>query len=176
MFVSCSGFHFLWVVDFPLFEPHENDPSEFCVRKWKHEVREEENMQINNVLVTALNSVSFLKWYGFSLFLVMVHGKQILLCIGKLQACHHPFTAPHPDDRSLVFSGKVSDVMEARAQHFDLVVNGIELGGGSVRLHDPEQQNFVLHSILKVCPVINYIVIVTSYYYCYYYIPWYFSI
>eukprot|EP00043_Microstomoeca_roanoka_P030077 m.24565 g.24565 ORF g.24565 m.24565 type:complete len:694 (+) comp9705_c0_seq1:100-2181(+) len=69
---------------------------------------------------------------------------------GRLQACHHPFTAPHPEDIDLLRTNPT----QARAQHFDLVVNGIELGGGSVRIHDPEMQLYVLQDILKEDPAV----------------------
>ncbi|HVM39262.1 MAG TPA: aspartate--tRNA ligase [Acidimicrobiia bacterium] len=49
---------------------------------------------------------------------------------------HHPFTAPHPDDLGIL----ESDPLAARSLAYDLVVNGIELGSGSVRIHDRELQ------------------------------------
>ncbi len=54
----------------------------------------------------------------------------------RLVAKHHPFTAPHFDDlEELEKLGK-----NARARAYDLVVNGYELGGGSIRINDPELQ------------------------------------
>ena len=50
---------------------------------------------------------------------------------------HHPFTAPHPDDVALFGTAKQG---EMRAQAYDLVMNGFEIGGGSIRIHDPEVQ------------------------------------
>ena len=44
---------------------------------------------------------------------------------------HHPFTAPHPDD-DLLGSG---DPSKARAIAYDLVYNGVEVGGGSLRIY-----------------------------------------
>ncbi|HXE59636.1 MAG TPA: aspartate--tRNA ligase [Gemmatimonadaceae bacterium] len=58
---------------------------------------------------------------------------------GALGAVHHPFTAPHPDDAELL----ASDPARARAQAYDVVLNGMELGGGSIRIHDPEMQRRV---------------------------------
>jgi aspartyl-tRNA synthetase len=55
---------------------------------------------------------------------------------GALGAVHHPFTAPHPDDVALLATAPWS----ARAQAYDLVLNGTELGGGSIRIGDPELQ------------------------------------
>lgn len=55
------------------------------------------------------------------------------------QAAHHPFTAPLQSDEELVRSGSFAAV-HARARSYDLVLNGVELGGGSVRIHDPELQ------------------------------------
>ena len=57
----------------------------------------------------------------------------------RLEAIHHPFTAPHPDD--------LSDLTTARAQAYDLVYNGTEVGGGSVRIHQREIQEQVFTAI-----------------------------
>ncbi|XP_032815019.1 aspartate--tRNA ligase, mitochondrial isoform X1 [Petromyzon marinus] len=83
---------FLWVVDFPLFLPREEDSSS-----------------------------------------------------GSLESAHHPFTAPHPDDADLIYA-RPQDV---RGQHYDLVLNGSEIGGGSIRIHDAALQKHVLHDVLK---------------------------
>ena len=55
---------------------------------------------------------------------------------GALAAVHHPFTAPHPDDVPLL----ASEPWKARALAYDLVLNGTELGGGSIRISDPAVQ------------------------------------
>jgi aspartyl-tRNA synthetase len=58
---------------------------------------------------------------------------------GRLNATHHPFTSPHPDDlRHLE-----SDPARVRAVAYDVVLNGMELGGGSIRIHDPAVQERV---------------------------------
>jgi aspartyl-tRNA synthetase len=82
---------FLWVVDFPLFEP---DP---------------------------------------------VTGAPVFV--------HHPFTAPHPEDVRLM----ESDPTRCRAQHYDAVYNGNELGSGSIRITDPAVQRIVF-GLLGVAP------------------------
>lgn len=50
---------------------------------------------------------------------------------GRLEALHHPFTAPNPDD--LRAAG--GDLRAARAVAYDLVYNGVEVGGGSLRIY-----------------------------------------
>ena len=57
----------------------------------------------------------------------------------RLEALHHPFTAPHPDD--------IGDLTTARAQAYDIVYNGTEVGGGSVRIHQREIQEQVFAAI-----------------------------
>ncbi|MBW4607610.1 MAG: aspartate--tRNA ligase [Hassallia sp. WJT32-NPBG1] len=57
----------------------------------------------------------------------------------RLEALHHPFTAPHPDD--------LSDLKTARAQAYDLVFNGFEVGGGSLRIYQRQIQEEVFEAI-----------------------------
>jgi aspartyl-tRNA synthetase len=87
--VTEGGLHFLWVVDFPLFEGLADD--------------------------------------------------------GRPIPAHHPFTMPHADDLSLLESAGASgeDLLKVRSQAYDLVLNGWELGSGSVRIHRPDLQQRV---------------------------------
>lgn len=55
----------------------------------------------------------------------------------KWNAVHHPFTRPHPDDMALLEAGEYGDI---RALAYDVVLNGVELGGGSIRIHEPDLQ------------------------------------
>ena len=61
----------------------------------------------------------------------------------RFVACHHPFTSPHPDDLDLL----QSDPGACRAVAYDLVLNGYELGGGSIRIHDAETQSLMFRTI-----------------------------
>ena len=82
--VTEGGLHFLWVVDFPLFEDVDE--------------------------------------------------------AGNPQPAHHPFTMPHSEDFALLDTGDPEDLLKVRSQAYDLVVNGWELGSGSVRIHRPDIQ------------------------------------
>ncbi|MBV8151043.1 MAG: aspartate--tRNA ligase [Candidatus Eremiobacteraeota bacterium] len=55
---------------------------------------------------------------------------------GEIAPAHHPFTAPAPGQEALIDT----DPLAMRAQHYDLVLNGYELGSGSIRNHDPRIQ------------------------------------
>jgi aspartyl-tRNA synthetase len=81
--VNEGGLHFLWVVEFPLFEALDDD--------------------------------------------------------GNPIPAAHPFTMPHPDDVDLL-DGAGEDLLAIRSVHYDLVLNGWELGSGSVRISQPELQ------------------------------------
>ncbi len=62
---------------------------------------------------------------------------------GRLEAVHHPFTAPLPEDADLL----ESDPAAVRADAYDLVLNGVELGGGSIRLHSARLQERVFAAL-----------------------------
>ena len=68
---------------------------------------------------------------------------------GRPVPAHHPFTMPHADDLALLDSGDPADLLSMRSQAYDLVLNGWELGSGSVRIHrsDLQQRMFALLGI-----------------------------
>ena len=64
-----------------------------------------------------------------------------------ISSTHHPFTAPKtPEDVDLL----LTDPLQVKADHYDLVVNGVELGGGSRRIHNAQVQDFVMREVLKM--------------------------
>ena len=66
---------------------------------------------------------------------------------GKLSAVHHPFTAPVDEDLPLL----ERDPLRVRAKAYDLVLNGVELGGGSIRIHRQDLQERVF-AVLGIAP------------------------
>ena len=65
----------------------------------------------------------------------------------RLEALHHPFCAPNKDDLGDDPDAWMERLPQARAQAYDLVLNGLELGGGSLRIHNAELQRQVLQTI-----------------------------
>lgn len=61
---------------------------------------------------------------------------------------HHPFTSPVVEDIPLL----KDDPLKVRGQHYDIVVNGVELGGGSIRIHQPSVQKTIFEEVLKIPP------------------------
>jgi len=61
---------------------------------------------------------------------------------------HHPFTAPVAADVPLL----KTDPKKVRGQHYDVVVNGVELGGGSIRIHRPDVQKTIFEELLQIPP------------------------
>ena len=61
---------------------------------------------------------------------------------------HHPFTAPVAEDIEFL----KTEPKKVRGQHYDVVVNGVELGGGSIRIHRPDVQKTVFEEVLQIPP------------------------
>ena len=92
------------------------------------------------------------------------------LAHGRWSSSHHPFTAPMREDIEKMYLGKVEEVRisrssmplcvsqadlrvirQVRGQHYDLVLNGQEIGGGSVRIHEAAMQDYIFSKVLQVC-------------------------
>jgi aspartyl-tRNA synthetase len=65
---------------------------------------------------------------------------------GRYVSSHHPFTAPVADDIPLLDTNPKA----VRGQHYDIVLNGVELGGGSIRIHQPKVQKKIFEDILNI--------------------------
>ncbi len=65
---------------------------------------------------------------------------------GAIAPTHHPFTAPAPGQEALLDT----DPLAMRAQHYDLVLNGFELGSGSIRIHDADFQRRIFRDVFKM--------------------------
>ncbi|PHX95780.1 MAG: aspartate--tRNA ligase, partial [Pedosphaera sp.] len=68
--------------------------------------------------------------------------------LNRWYSSHHPFTAPVTEDIPLL----KADPKKVRGQHYDIVVNGVELGGGSIRIHQPAVQKTIFEELLAIPP------------------------
>ena len=66
--------------------------------------------------------------------------------MNRWYSSHHPFTSPVEED----IPNLINDPKSVRGQHYDIVVNGVELGGGSIRIHKPEVQKTVFEEVLQL--------------------------
>jgi len=64
----------------------------------------------------------------------------------RFHAMHHPFTSPKQDDQERMLTGDHETMKALRADAYDMVINGVEIGGGSIRIHDRklQERNFEL--------------------------------
>lgn len=69
----------------------------------------------------------------------------------RFYAMHHPFTAPKPEHEAWFNSNKKEDLERVCANAYDFVLNGTELGGGSIRIHDAEMQKRMFE-VLGISP------------------------
>jgi aspartyl-tRNA synthetase len=68
--------------------------------------------------------------------------------MNRWYSSHHPFTAPVEEDIPFL----KTDPKKVRGQHYDIVVNGVELGGGSIRIHQPDVQKTIFEELLQIPP------------------------
>ena len=125
----------------------ENDCLFFMADRWEKactilgKVRLElaQILQKRGILTLAANDYKFLWVVDFPLLTYDEEQK-------KFVATHHPFTSPVKEDIPLL----KTDPQSVRGQHYDLVLNGVELGGGSIRIHSPEIQRFIFENVLQL--------------------------
>ncbi|KAJ2724186.1 aspartate--tRNA ligase msd1 [Coemansia sp. Benny D115] len=103
-------------------------------------------LQEKGALQIPADKYCFLWVENFPLFTREVDDAQ-----GQLSATHHPFTAPVEKDLPLLYT----DPAKVHGQHYDMVLNGIELGGGSIRVHSPDVQTYIFENILKLSPAVQ---------------------
>nr|XP_026485716.1 aspartate--tRNA ligase, mitochondrial [Vanessa tameamea] len=96
---------------------------------------------IRELLAPLLKSKNLLSWKDTIEPLWVVDFPLFVEGENGLQTCHHPFTAPHPEDLHLLDS----DPLKVRSLAYDIVFNGNEVGGGSVRIHNAELQKKILN-------------------------------
>ena len=65
----------------------------------------------------------------------------------KWKACHHPFTSPKKSDLSILLNKEESRYGEIKARAYDLVCNGVEVAGGSIRNHNSKEQRALFQSL-----------------------------
>jgi len=83
----------------------------------------------------------------FPLFSCHDKEKEFMTRGRQWSSTHHPFTAPMYEDLPAFYAG---DYGRVRGQHYDIVLNGVEIGGGSVRIHDHAMQEYVFRNVLQV--------------------------
>lgn len=86
----------------------------------------------------------------FPLFSCHDKEKEFMTRGRQWSSTHHPFTAPMYEDLPAFYAG---DYGRVRGQHYDIVLNGVEIGGGSVRIHDHAMQEYVFQNVLQVSTV-----------------------
>jgi len=96
-------------------------------------------LQEKKMLVIPADQYNFMWVVDFPLF--SEEGDPPALC-----ATHHPFTAPVPEDAHLI-DGTAEDLLKIRGLHYDCVVNGVELGGGSIRIHNHKMQSKIFERL-----------------------------
>ncbi|CED83946.1 aspartate-trna ligase [Phaffia rhodozyma] len=104
------------------------------------------NEAVQKELFTLPTAPHFLWVVEFPLFTLADPDKDFQ-AHGRWSATHHPFTAPVWEDVEALKQGQVEKV---RGQHYDLVLNGQEIGGGSVRIHEARLQEWVMREVLKL--------------------------
>jgi aspartyl-tRNA synthetase len=100
-------------------------------------------------LIDAPTSYNFLWITDFPLFSPATDSEPGQGGTAGLSSTHHPFTAPKTSEDVELLA---TDPASAVADHYDLVLNGVELGGGSRRIHNAHVQEYILRDVLQMKP------------------------
>jgi len=139
------------------------------VRQWVKDVAVEKGMlRLRADVLRLLWVVDFPLFDMDEAAVLEGEGEEVDRAVVGLCSMHHPFTAPHPADMdrllpalsSLLSSPSTATyrrsllrtLSEVRGQHYDLVCNGIELAGGSIRIHSPHLQTHILQLLTQQQP------------------------
>ncbi|XP_036058567.1 aspartate--tRNA ligase, mitochondrial isoform X3 [Onychomys torridus] len=115
------------------------EPKKACSLLGKLRLQCADLLEMRGVVLRDPALFSFLWVVDFPLFLTKEESPT------ELESAHHPFTAPQPSDIHLLYT----EPEKVRGQHYDLVLNGNEIGGGSIRIHDAQLQRYILATLLK---------------------------
>ncbi|KAJ1659238.1 aspartate--tRNA ligase msd1 [Dispira simplex] len=102
-------------------------------------------LEIKGQLHRDPDSTAFVWIHSFPLFTPELDAQGQLV---RFAATHHPFTAPVDEDIEQLRTHP----NQVRAQHYDLVLNGSEIAGGSIRIHSPALQSYIFEHILRLTP------------------------
>ncbi|TDZ20490.1 Aspartate--tRNA ligase [Colletotrichum orbiculare MAFF 240422] len=142
-----AGFSSLDNGDIIMFQARKNQPQQGGSTKLGEARIALYHAAVEAGLIDRDDSFKFLWVTDFPMFTPEEEGDVGQGGASGFSATHHPFTAPHSqDDYKLLFT----DPLKAKADHYDLVLNGVELGGGSRRIHVAELQEFIFRDILKM--------------------------
>src|SRR4051812_40096147 len=116
---SADSYRWLWVTDFPMFEYDPGDPLPDCKPGVSHKL---------------LSAAQHQECWNCKVRLG-----------GRWAAAHHPFTSPHERDMPKVLA--LEDLGSVRALAYDVVLNGTELGSGSIRIHRQDVQRQIFRAL-----------------------------
>lgn len=121
-------------------------------KKWRRKITSANSQAIVNAQTTKNENVFIASWVvNFPLFSPeepSENSKYPEYDKTKFVSTHHPFTMLKVEDYDYLANEK--DFLKIKGDHYDLVVNGVELGGGSRRIHDTDLQKYIFQKVLKI--------------------------
>ncbi|EEC69971.1 hypothetical protein OsI_00447 [Oryza sativa Indica Group] len=124
--IDTSAHSILWVTDFPMFE-------------WNSDEQRYEVIVLTNKFKGQYQIIDSFWYFLWSQKRTLTSLQNANLIAMSQKALHHPFTAPNPED--------MNDLPSARALAYDMIYNGVEIGGGSLRIYKSDVQQRIFEII-----------------------------